>query len=449
MKKLLVIGYVWPEPNSSAAGSHMLSLIQLFKEQGWQVTFASPAVKSGFEFDLESIGILVESIKLNCDSFNQFCHSLRPDAVLFDRFMMEEQFGWRVELSCPDAVRILDTEDLQCLRDARHRLVKSSSDEINKLEPNAETDSLNNITVKNNTVKKITVKNVTFTKSDILNPKIKHLSDIALREIAAIFRSDLSLIISSFEFDWLKTNFSIPEQQLLHIPFLVNQAEKEFTHFKNRKNFISIGNFRHAPNWDSVLQLKSLWPSIRHQLPEAELHIYGAYTPPKATALNDSKGGFIIKDRAESALNVIRHARVLLAPLRFGAGIKGKLMDAMMVGTPSVTTPIGAEGMQVSEHWPGAVVDNSAEFVQRAVELYQDEQLWTRSQNKIVDTLSTNFDYQSIASRLIQRIDAVVENPSDHRAHLFFNAMFRYHSMRSTEFMSRWIDLKNKLQAEE
>ncbi|MDX1269590.1 MAG: hypothetical protein R3311_19620, partial [Oceanisphaera sp.] len=156
MKKVLVIGYVWPEPNSSAAGSHMLSILRLYKRQGWQVEFATPAQRTEHMVDLAAEGISSQSIALNCDSFDAYIAEYRPDIVMFDRFMMEEQFGWRVEKNCPQALRILDTEDLQCLRQARHQAHKADR---------------------------------TMTTVDLFN-------DIARREIAAILRSDLSLIIS-------------------------------------------------------------------------------------------------------------------------------------------------------------------------------------------------------------------------------------------------------------
>lgn len=116
---LLIIGFVWPEPNSSAAGGRMLQLITQFQQQGFSITFACPAMDSDFMADLSSLNIDKKSIALNCSSFDTFIRELNPAVVLFDRFMIEEQFGWRVAENCPDALRILDTEDLHCLRLAR------------------------------------------------------------------------------------------------------------------------------------------------------------------------------------------------------------------------------------------------------------------------------------------------------------------------------------------
>ena len=112
IQTLLIIGFVWPEPNSSAAGGRMLQLIAQFQQQGYAITFASPAMDSDFMVDLASLNVDKKSIALNCTSFDVFVKELNPTVVLFDRFMIEEQFGWRVAENCPDALRILDTEDL-------------------------------------------------------------------------------------------------------------------------------------------------------------------------------------------------------------------------------------------------------------------------------------------------------------------------------------------------
>ncbi len=71
-----------------------------------------------------NFGVRKKSIELNSSSFDDFAVELNPDVVLFDRFMIEEQFGWRIIENCPKAIRILDTEDLHCLRTARQKAFK-------------------------------------------------------------------------------------------------------------------------------------------------------------------------------------------------------------------------------------------------------------------------------------------------------------------------------------
>ena len=409
MKKVLAIGYVWPEPNSSAAGSHMMSLLRLFKRQGWSVEFATPAQETEHMIDLSEEGITSQSIQLNCDSFDQYIEELQPDVVMFDRFMMEEQFGWRVEKVCPNAFKLLDTEDLQFLRNARHEAVKKETE---------------------------------LTKEYLY-------SDLAKREIAAILRCDLSLIISSYEMELLQSEFNIDPKLLLHLPFMVdlNTLPESTKSFEERKHFMTIGNFRHAPNWDAVLQLQKIWPKIRKQLPDTELHIYGSYPPPKATALHNPKTGFHIKGWAKDAQEVMEQARVCVAPLRFGAGIKGKLLDAMKLQTPNVTSEIGSEGMlpQGKLQWPGAVADDIDEFVEQAVALYKDEDKWLQAQSQCHSILEAYYEQNQLGDKLIERLIALDSELDSHRLDNFFGSMLKHHSMASTKYMSQWIAEKNKI----
>ena len=408
MKKVLAIGYVWPEPNSSAAGSHMMSLLRLFKRQGWSVEFATPAQETEHMIDLSEEGITSQSIQLNCDSFDQYIEELQPDVVMFDRFMMEEQFGWRVEKVCPNAFKLLDTEDLQFLRNARHEAIKKETE---------------------------------LTKAHLY-------SDLAKREIAAILRCDLSLIISSYEMELLQSEFNIDPKLLHHLPFMVdlNTLPESTKSFEERKHFMTIGNFRHAPNWDAVLQLQKIWPKIRKQLPDTELHIYGSYPPPKATALHNPKTGFHIKGWAKDAQEVMEQARVCVAPLRFGAGIKGKLLDAMKLQTPNVTSEIGSEGMlpQGELQWPGAVADDIDEFVEAAVALYKDEEKWLKAQSQCHSILEAHYEQNQLGDKLIERLTALESGLESHRLDNFFGSMLKHHSMASTKYMSQWIAEKNK-----
>ncbi|MBH0059678.1 glycosyltransferase family 4 protein [Pseudoalteromonas sp. NZS71] len=406
MKKVLVIGYVWPEPNSSAAGTHMMSLLNAFRAQNWVVEFATPAQRTDHMVNLDDFGITSQSIALNCDSFDEYVKAYNPDIVMFDRFMMEEQFGWRVDKHCPQAIKILDTEDLQCLRNARHEAHKGERE---------------------------------FTTSDL------H-SDIAKREIAAILRCDLSLIISSYEMSLLNSVFKIEPSLLYHLPFMVDLSSLPTSTktFEQRQHFMTIGNFRHAPNWDAVLYLQKIWPLIRKQLPKAELHIYGSYPPPKATALNNPKTGFLIKGWADNAFDVMQSARVCLAPLRFGAGIKGKLLEAMIMQTPSVTTNIGAEGMHNDLPWPGKIANTADDFANAAIEMYTNQSDFEQAQQDGNTLLNTLYNKVQLSAALIQKVDSISSDLNAHREKNFTGQMLKHHTMRSTQYMSQWIAEKNK-----
>lgn len=421
--RVLIIGYVWPEPRSSAAGGHMMQIIESFLQRGWHITFSSPAGIGEHKADLASLGIDEVGIELNNSSFDTFISQLAPDIVLFDRFMMEEQFGWRVEKHCPAALRVLETSDLQSLRDARQQQLKA------RLKSSADLDDFSNLFAP---ARRDTFEQMADT-------------DLAQREIAAIYRCDLSLMISEYEIDLLVEHFNVPRALLHWCPLMVDSVPATFVPFEQRQHFLSIGNFRHAPNWDAVLWMKTtVWPLIRQQLPGAQLHVYGAYTPPKATALHNPAQGFHVLNWAEDALEVMSHARICMAPLRFGAGIKGKIADAMLCGTPNVTTPVGAEGMHGELPWAGAIEQSASAIAAAAVHLYQNAEAWHQAQQHGQTLLAQRYLQASHGPALVECIERCRTGLEQHRRNNFTGAMLRHHQHKSTQYMAQWIEAKNR-----
>ncbi len=402
--QILIIGFVFPEPASSAAGNRMMQLIAFFQARGWGITFASSAGDSEFAADLTQIAVDVKHILLNDSSFDAFVKELNPDVVLFDRFMIEEQYGWRVAENCPDAMRVIDTVDLHCLRLARQQAWK----EKRELEP-----------------------------KDLF-------SDTAKREIASILRCDLSIMISEFEVELLLQQFKIDPSLLYYLPLFAT-ADPNPKSFELREHFVFIGNFLHEPNWNAVQYLKeSIWPLIRKALPQAEMHIYGAYPSQKVFNLHKPLQGFIVKGRAEDALEITRNAKVSLAPLRFGAGVKGKLLEAMECGTPSVTTSIGAESMHGDLPWNGTITDEAEAFAVAAIELYTDEKQWKQAQENGHAILKARNDKEIFECDLLKRIADLRTNIEAHRLRNFMGAILMHHTTASTKYMSRWIEEKNR-----
>ncbi len=387
----------------------MMQLIEAFQSFGYDITFASACAKTDNAFDLKSNGIHTEAIQLNHASFDSFITDLQPNIVIFDRFMTEEQFGWRVAEHCPTAIRILDTEDLHCLRKGRQQAFKDGK---------------------------------TFDDSYLYN-------DYAMREIASIYRSDLSLIISLDELSILTGEFQINHDLLLYLPFMLDainpETTKHFPKFEQRHHFISIGNFLHEPNYNAVLYLKeTIWPLIKKQMPAAKLNIYGAYANQKALQLNNLKEGFLVKGFAEDVKEVMQNARVCLAPLRFGAGLKGKLIDAMQNGTPCVMTSIAAEGMFNNDSPHPHVSDDPQEFADNAVALYQNPSSWNDCQAFGYKTINTRFDKVTFQKDLFSKVETISQNLKEHRYHNFIGKLLQHHTLQSTKYMSKWIEEKNK-----
>jgi glycosyltransferase involved in cell wall biosynthesis len=406
MPLLLVLGYVWPEPKSSAAGWRMLSLLKIYQNRGWRVVFACAADLSPHRFDLAQWQIEELPISVNDAEFANTLAGLNPDVVLFDRFMIEEQFGWKVDEVCPRALKVLDSEDLHFWREARQQAYKQQRP---------------------------------------INTADLH-SELAMREIAAIYRCDLTLTISNAELELLQQHFAMDARLLCYCPLLLSPSQQPLLSYQQRVDLCFIGNFRHEPNWQTVLKLKALWPQIRQRLPGVNVQIWGAYPPPKATALHNAKQGFLVNGWAADAHVELAKARLLVAPIPFGAGQKGKILDAALMGTPTVTSSVGAEGLTDVAAFPGEICDDDHAFIDAVVALYQDEARWqTAAQH--TQQLVEQFHFDRHSQRVYEQLEAVRQDLTAHRSANFIGAMLKHHHHRSTKYMGQWIEAKNRANA--
>ncbi len=400
---------MWPEPTSSAAGWRMLQLIDLFKDLDYDITFVSTAQQTDRSFDLSSIGVSTHAIELNNSSFDEFINHLKPDVVMFDRFVSEEQFGWRVAEQLPNTIRILDGEDFHGLRRAREMAYKKD-------------EELSNGHLQNQVTK---------------------------RELVSMYRCDLTLVISEAEKEIVCQQLGFPESQLLYLPFVFKHKElkalDEFPSFEQRKHFLMVGNYLHAPNANAIQFLKGyIWPLIRKSLPKAELHVYGAYQSHKVQQLHNEKQGFYVMGPAEDIGSTMSNYRVCLAPLRFGAGLKGKLFDAMKTGTPAVMTGVAAEGIFAKMETNGFIVDDYEEFANRAIELYSEVEQWNHFQQNGTQVLQGRFLKSTFLEALENVLKTISNDLNLHRQKHFTGQLFLQETVKASKYLSKWIEAKNK-----
>lgn len=408
---VVIIGPVWPEPRSSAAGWRSLGLIRAFREAGWEVHFASAAKVDEHAEALRAQGVHAHPVAMNHASFDSWIAALRPRIVVFERFMTEEQFGWRVREHSPRSLRVLDTIDLHFLRRARQRALRSGHLDL--------------------------------------------LTEDAFREVAAIHRSDCALMISEFETALLTDGngpFRVPADQLVDFGFCYDPAPPPVG-YEARAGFAMIGNFRHEPNADAVRWLKSeIWPAIRARLPAAEVQVYGAYPSREIMALTDERKGFWVRGPAKDQYEALAKARVNLAPLRFGAGLKGKVSDGWWVGTPCAATSVAAEGMRAhgSEEeasFGGLVADDPAGFAAAAVKLHVDPAVHHDAARRGDRILRERFSHLANGKKVVAELESRTTRIEESRRENFVGQMLAHHFHQSTRYFSRWIELKERLAA--
>jgi len=392
---VLVIAQAWPRPNSP-----MLQRLQGFLARGWQVTFASPAAPEQQDANLSAL----RAVELVDSDFDPFIGGLAPDVVLFERFELEERFAWRVEQHCPKALRLLDSGDLQSLREARHALLRRRL--ALGLDPND-------------------FRELFATSGSDLYQQMAP-AELTRREIAAIHRSDLSLVVSDVEIDLLVNGFGVPPALLHWCPPMPEAPRTATVPFGEREHIIAFVDFRDPADWDSVLWLKhNIWPMVRRHLPDAQLHLHGPSPSAKALALHDPAGGLLIFEHDAEPAALLGKARLCLAALRFGAGIKGVLLDAMLAGTPSITTPIGSEAMHGTQPWPGQVSATAEGLAKAVIALYADEDRWNQAQRNAAPLLDTHFNRRWHGAALAERIEQTLMELADQRLYNFTGAMLR------------------------
>jgi hypothetical protein len=338
-------------------------------------------------------------------------------------------YSFHLHEHCPQALLVLDMQDMHSLRHARQDAIK--------VRDRTCPVSLDNLPI--------------HVRPSIDDPRL-------LRELASIHRSDLTIACSPAEMDLLRLHYQIPSNKLCVAPLFGNntQVSTMATPGGNsdsevdRRDFVFVGGFRHDPNVDAVHQLKRLWPRIRAGLddPTAQLHIYGAYCPDQLKhRLHNPDEGFLVHGFHPCLREILFDKRVMLAPLRFGAGLKGKIIDAWKYGIPVVTTPIGSEGMHgdaPEDEWGGKVALSEDDFVKSAVELYSSPDSWCTAQQTASSLLLRLFrddQCEELASRLCQAL----EQREERRATDFTRAILWHQSCRSTEFFSKFIECKEQL----
>ena len=355
------------------------------------------------------------------------------DLVIFDRFYVEEAHSFRFRKAFPRAAMVLDMQDMHSLRWGRQAIVEHWDKQ------NRQTNDWDPLGCLPEVMEYLPTTEESSTRE----------SDRFLRELASIHRSDLVLVCSPQEMHWLESVYQVPKHKLVQASFFVEPPNTKLPDLDTANpRFVFCGGFKHAPNADAVrILMDCIWPHIRSQLPTATLHIYGAHCPDQLKSNRIHKNGIFVHG-FEPHLETIFESGILLAPLRFGAGIKGKIIDAWTFGMPVVTTPIGSEGMTMNNNqvFGGGVASNLNSFCQTAIHLatHPDDYRTAQTNGRLLlDKLySATNNWNHVQEQLLEIMDHNVL--AERRKRDYTQGMLWHQSMRSTEYFSRWVEIKEK-----
>lgn len=227
-------------------------------------------------------------------------------------------------------------------------------------------------------------------------------------ELACVRRSDITIAVTEDEAELVRSE--VPDAVVRVLPNVHELDEGPSPPFDERAGLLFIGGFRHDPNVDAVRHLvNDVMPLVRAELGDVPLTIAGSHPPPEVAALRSPS--VAVTGYVPDVSGLFRQSRVFVAPLRYGAGMKGKVGHAMAFGLPLVTTRIGAEGMGLADGKHALIRDGADAFADAVVRLYRDRELWGRLAAESRDRVAAEWSPEAMERRLLALLEEAVGLP--------------------------------------
>ncbi|MDQ2067261.1 glycosyltransferase [Xinfangfangia sp. CPCC 101601] len=336
--RILVLDQITPEPDKDAGSITALELMLALRDLGYKVSFIPCSNFTYIPRYTELLGglgiesLLYPAAKSVEDHLRQAGDSY--DAVVIFRVNTATDHLAAIQRHAPRAKVIFHNSDLHFLREERALGVANPNVAERNLSPAA-------------------------TKK---------------RELSVIARANVTIVHSQFEAALLAEY--VPQVPVVVFPW-VYEPRGPGADFAARQDVVFLGGYRHYPNVDAVLHYaQNIAPLIAAELPQLRFRAIGSHAPPEMQALASDQ--LVIEGFVADLAPALSQARVMLVPLRYGAGLKGKIITAMAHGLPVVTTSIGAEGMGLQHGENVLIADSPDEIAKALVSLYTDQALWTR-----------------------------------------------------------------------
>lgn len=359
-RHILIVDALTPDPSRDSGSLRLINIIRLLHELGWRITFmANNRRASAAEIALLGrlgVHVLCKPWASGLPSWLAR-HGTGLGAVMLCRHYVAEPYLPLVRRRAPQAKVIFDTVDLHFLREQRAA-------------EHADNESM-----------------------------ARKAKQSRLKELALINACDASLVVSPVEYRLLRE--AVPDAQ---VELLSNVHDVHGRHgdFADRHGLVFVGGFGHPPNVDAVHWLvEEIFPRIRQQRTDIVLHLIGDM--PQAARESLARPGIHIHGRVQDLAPWMSGCRVAMAPLRYGAGVKGKINMAMSHGLPVVATPMAAEGMYLVDGENVLLATDADAFATAVLRLHEDEQLWLRLSDASLDNVRQHFSFET-ARRTLQRL---------------------------------------------
>lgn len=363
--RILVIDAELPRPDKDSGSVTCFHMLRLLVEEGYRVTFlpSNLAYEGRYAIPLQRLGVQVIHAPYVFDPQSYISeHGGAYDLFIVSRAPVGRTFLSHIRSRFPGKKVVFDTVDIHHLRMLRQAELTGDQ--------------------------------------DLLESAFTMKRD----ELAMLTAADASLLVSSFEVDYLEEEIGPFPHMVLP---LIYEPYQRVMGYAERKDIAFVGNFRHPPNMDSVKYLvEDVWPLVRKSGIDATLKLVGSYPPPELSdyAANDiSVVGFV-----EDLEGFLETVRLTVAPLRFGAGVKGKVGNSLRMGVPVVGTPIATEGMGLVDGEHVLTARNTAELAAEIVRAYTDAELWERLSRNGQDYVLSSFGIEAAREKLVRLVNGLV-----------------------------------------
>ncbi|GAB3098551.1 glycosyltransferase [Lysobacter terrae] len=365
-KRLLFVDWSTPRPDRDAGSITAFYLMKIYVDLGYDVTFIPS--------DLEELGDYTKQVQhlgVRCLHAEQVgsmqahlaAHGREYDFAFLCRAPIADLYIDDLRRYAPQAQIILNTSDLHYLRHIREAEIEESAE------------------------------------------KMAAALAWKERELSVISRCDHSIVMSDHELAVLAAE--LPGASVHLVPLMFVDIPGRAQGYSERKDLLFIGGFPHIPNVDAVVYFcENIWPKVRQHLPDARCHLLGSSPPAEVEALGSLPGVNVV-GYVDDLAPWFNQIRLSIAPLRYGAGIKGKLGTSLSFGVPSVATTIAVEGMGLEHESQVLVADDPDQFAKEVVRLYTDPALWERLSTQGLEYVTRTYSVAAGFDRIKAFMDHV------------------------------------------
>jgi hypothetical protein len=334
-RTVLMVDASYPRPDKDSGSLDQVAFVRIFQALGYRVHYAADlelGVETPYREQLVAMGV-------ECVTYPKYLsiddYLARNTEEIAIAFLSRVHFGSRhieaIRQLCPESLVIFNTVDLHHVREQREAELNGNSQALTRAK------------------------------------ETYHVEAAATRD------ADATIVVSQREAAYWQAE--VPEGKVFMVPLVRDYKVGRLIDYEGRSGIAFIGGFKHMPNVDAVTYfLDAIWPLVRAEMPEVEFQVIGADLPENLSSRVDP--GVRMVGYVEDLEAHLAGLRMTVAPLRYGAGAKGKVVSSLAYGVPCVVSPIASEGMGLTDGLDVAVADTPTVFAEKIINLYRDRNAW-------------------------------------------------------------------------